>query len=91
LRGCTVSDAIARCDAEEFREWMAFYELDPWGGERGDLRTGIVASVIANVNRPSGSKPITPSDFMPEFGPRDEERKTQSLAEMKAAFESFAR
>jgi len=33
--------------------------------ERDDFRAGIVASVIANVNRGKGAKPFTPQDFMP--------------------------
>lgn len=54
--------------AEQFGWWLAYAGLDPIGEERGDLRAGIVASVIANVNRSKGSKGFTPKDFMPEFG-----------------------
>jgi hypothetical protein len=28
-----------------------------------DARAGVIASVIANVNRPRGRKPLTPGDF----------------------------
>lgn len=46
---------------------MAYYSVEPFGEERGDLRTGILASVIANVNRDrkKRSEPYTPQDFMP--------------------------
>ena len=27
----TVSECRERVDSREFSEWMAFYELDPWG------------------------------------------------------------
>jgi len=58
-------------------EWMAFYDvegMEPWGEARADLRAGIVASVIANVNRDPKrrSRPYRPEDFMP----RRRERKT---------------
>ena len=45
---------------------MAYYEIDPWGEERADLRMGIMASVIANTNRdPKKSRPYKARDFMP--------------------------
>ena len=48
---------------------MAFYNAEPFGGERGDLQAGIVASTVANVNRDPKKKrkPYEPGDFMPEF------------------------
>jgi hypothetical protein len=47
---------------------MAFYHMDPWGEERADLRAGIIASVIANVNRGRRStRRFKPADFMPQF------------------------
>ena len=54
-------------DAREFAEWMAYYELDPFGEERADLRAGIIASTFANANLGKGRKPYAPSDFMPQF------------------------
>jgi hypothetical protein len=53
----------------QFAEWAAYYQLEPWGPERGDLRAGIVASVIANTHRDAKRKiePFTPQDFMPNF------------------------
>jgi hypothetical protein len=54
-------------DAREFSEWQAFYMLEPWGSERSDLQAGIVASVIANVNRSKHARSYTPHDFMPKF------------------------
>lgn len=48
---------------------MAYAELEPFGEERADLRSGIIASVLANVNRDAKKhpKPFTPQDFMPVF------------------------
>jgi hypothetical protein len=52
---------------EEFATWQAYYEIDPFGEDRADLRAGIVASVIANANRDPKRKPtpFTAQDFMP--------------------------
>ena len=68
LWNCTRPEAMARCDSLEFAEWCAFYMLDPWGGERGDLQAGVIASTIAQVNAAKGKR-FKPADFMPKFGP----------------------
>jgi flagellar basal body rod protein FlgC len=46
---------------------MAFYQLEPFGEERDDLRSGIVASTIANANRnpKKRRRPFRPKEFMP--------------------------
>lgn len=55
--------------SREFAEWMAFYDLEPFGEEQADLRAGIVASTVANVHRDrkKRSKAYKPEDFMPKF------------------------
>lgn len=63
----SVKRAQCEIDSREFTEWMAYASLEPWGEPRADLRAGIVASTIANVNRSSDSEPFTPRDFMPTF------------------------
>jgi len=44
---------------------MAFYGIEPFGGVRGDLQAGVIASTIANVNKGKRGKAFTPGDFMP--------------------------
>ncbi len=63
----TVAELDRRMSSRELTEWMAYFEVEPWGEERADLRSGIVASVIANANRdPKKRKqPFAPADFMP--------------------------
>ena len=53
----------------QFVAWQEYANLEPFGEERSDLRSGIVASVIANSNRDPKrqSRPFKPSDFMPQF------------------------
>jgi flagellar basal body rod protein FlgC len=59
---------------------MAYYQLEPFGEERDDLRAGIVASTIANANRnpKKRARPFQAKEFMPRF---DEEREPQSWEE----------
>ncbi|MGH6867180.1 MAG: phage tail assembly protein T [Methyloceanibacter sp.] len=63
----SVRQAQAEISGNEFAEWIAFMELEPFGGERGDLRAAIVASTVANANRKKGARPFRPEDFMPDF------------------------
>jgi len=60
---------------------MAYYSLEPWGERRADLRSGIVASTIANVNRPKGGKAYKPQDFMPRLNRRE---KKQTIGQMRS-------
>lgn len=63
----TVAEAQLRVSSREFTDWQAFAELEPFGEERADLRAGIIASTLANVNRGRGTRAFKPSDFMPKF------------------------
>jgi len=54
-------------------EWIAFDRIDPWSEARADLRAGIIASVVANVNRGKKTKAFTPVDFMP-YSKREADR-----------------
>lgn len=51
-------------------EWKAYFSVEPFGESRADLRMGILASLIANVNRDRKKKPepFVPADFMPGIG-----------------------
>jgi hypothetical protein len=46
---------------------MAYASIEPFGEERADVRAGIIASVIANVNRDRKKRPepFSVQDFMP--------------------------
>lgn len=56
---------LADMSALSLAEWMAYFELDPWGEERADLRSGIIASTLANINRGRNTPAFSPLDFMP--------------------------
>jgi hypothetical protein len=59
----------------EFVQWCQFYNLEPWGEHKADLRAGIIASTVANVHSlwVTGEAKYQASDFMP----RDEEPEPQ--------------
>jgi len=78
--GMTVAELSERMDSRELSEWMAYNNLEPFGEERADARSGIVAATIANVHRGKNTRPYEPKDFMPKFGPA----KEQTPDEMKS-------
>jgi hypothetical protein len=65
----------------EFGLWQAAYRLSPWGTWRDDFQSGMIASVIANVNRDpkKRSEPYAAADFMYDELVSKHEREKSSL------------
>lgn len=63
----------------EFRDWQAYFAIEPFGEEAAFYRSGIVAATIANVNRDTKThpEPFSPADFMPKSKRREEEAEKQ--------------
>jgi hypothetical protein len=68
--------------SREFAEWMAFYQLHPFGEWRSDFRMARLAATFTNVmTRTKASDPVKPEkDFIPDF--------EQALDEQQAAEET---
>lgn len=73
----TVRELLSRIDSRELSEWMAFYGLHPFGDEPADIRTGIVASTVANCMTVNGG--FKPSDFIPEYRERKEPQSADDI------------
>lgn len=85
----TVNELLIRISSQELSEWLAYYELEPFGEERADLRMGILASVFANANRdPKKGRAFKPQDFIPSF--EGKAKKQQTPQEIYQAFRSWA-
>ena len=65
----SVRQAQSEIDSREFSEWMAYWYLEPFGPERDDMRHGVVAATIANVNRDPKTtpEPWDAADFFPRL------------------------
>lgn len=65
----SIRRAQVEIDSAEFAQWEAFDRVEPFGEDRADLRSAIVACVIANANRDTEKQPqpFKVSDFMPSF------------------------
>lgn len=73
----------------EFSEWLAYDRIDPIGPERVDYSLAMVASVIANVNRPKGKSPYKVEAFKPRYGPRQEQTPDELLAKAERINKMF--
>ena len=82
-----VRELLARIGSDELTEWMAFYQIEPFGDMRADLRSGVIASTFANANRVKHARAFSPEDFMPfveRTEPQDDAR--MNVARFKALF-----
>lgn len=66
----------------DITEAMAYLSKNPHGEHRADLRAGIIASVIANVNRNKNTKAYKPEDFMPDFTGRRQKTLKDKIKEV---------
>jgi hypothetical protein len=86
--GMTVRELLQRMDSRELVDWIAYWQLEPWGEERADLRAGIVASAATNVWVKKGKR-TKPQDFVPRYGP-EPGTPTQPQSEMVRIFKQAA-
>lgn len=63
--------------SREIAEWIAYSELEPFGSRHRDEHFGIATSVLANIHRKDGTKPLKPKDFRIKTR-LDEEPKKQA-------------
>ncbi len=65
--GRTIQELRAVLTYAEFQEWCLYYQIEPWGEDRADLRAGIVASTLHNVYAAWVGSDATarPADYMP--------------------------
>ncbi len=75
--GKTVGELSEELSDAEFQEWMSFYRMEPFGEDRADLRAGIIAATIVNVQRGKKGRPVKPTDFMP-YQKAGEQRRRMS-------------
>lgn len=47
--GCTVGELSNRVSSSEIVEWMAYYNIEPWGSSLEGLRHACTASTVATV------------------------------------------
>lgn len=84
----SVAQAQREIDSQEFAGWLAFDRVSPFGEERADLRSAIIAATFANAHRGKNTKAFTVADFTPRFD--DPKSATQTPDEMFARLAAHA-
>lgn len=72
-----------------FRQWRAYYDLEPFGEERADYRAASIVATLVNLNRRKGTSPRPVSEFVLQFGepkkkPAKDWRQLKALGAMIA-------
>lgn len=65
--GMSVRQAQAEISGNEFAEWIAVMELDPFGEERDDIRSALICRTLANALRPKGARAHKLEEYMPDY------------------------
>lgn len=75
---------LAEMPAWLFDEWLAFYDLAPWGADADDFRFGQVCAAVGNYagkERKQDAPWLTPASFFPPRGNSPEgEKEDQELS-----------
>lgn len=72
----TRAELVARMSPDEFLEWMVLERLEPFGEMADYLRTGLLASVLANIHRSADTPPFDPTYFFPSIFEKEEKPQT---------------
>jgi Protein of unknown function (DUF4035) len=75
----TVGRLMRELTVREFAYWQVHYREDPFGEDRGDVRSAQVAAILANSNRDpkKRDKPFEVIDFMPYAKRRQDAEQKQ--------------
>ena len=87
--------SVARCrsevDGPEFRDWIAYYNIEPFGELRQDIRFGIACCLFASVHRKKGAAKPKIDDFMVERFLKKSADDAESVDSMLATMLTFTR
>lgn len=66
----------------QFRMWMRYHEVEPWGGQQDDQRAGYMTAILYNANRdPKKTTAASASDFFPSLGRGRQQQKRYPLTD----------
>jgi hypothetical protein len=83
--GCAdVDSMLAGLSAEQFAEWGAFFNLEPWGYREERSRVALIAQTVANVSGKVVRSPMDLDDFMPRH--REDPDADVVVEKLKATF-----
>lgn len=80
--GMTRRRLLSELDSAELSEWMAYYQLEPFGCPADDARHGIMAAMFYNANRGKGQHPKNADDFW--LADKSKDRRKQTPDQQKS-------
>jgi hypothetical protein len=81
----SVADCQERISSAEYTDWVAYYNIEPFGPKRDDLRGAQICAVLANINKGRRSKKYKTTDFLFNFKPPE-----KTIDEMKQIIDGAA-
>lgn len=84
----SVAEAKEKVSRREFRQWVAYNEIEPIGEWRQDMRIAMLCCLVANRTRGKGEKEYKTEDFLMFNRPP---KRKQTAAEMELIFRTFAK
>lgn len=75
---------LAEIDSAELTEWLAFYRIDPFGDQRGDVQSATVARMVYLANCDKKAPTLSLKEFMPFLPPEPEQSPEDQMAMFKA-------
>jgi hypothetical protein len=87
----TVQRLLSEISSSELNDWIAFYQIEPFGCAADDMRAAIIASAAGNAYRfqKQGNKPWNVEDYIPNREPQEEPRQTKKEQMMMAEALAF--
>jgi hypothetical protein len=85
--GCTVEELCFRLSIKEFIEWMAFYQVEPWGDSVNGVRMAVNTAAVYNAGlmmadpKRLRTNPFYPKQFF--VGINEGQRKVSSWQDQR--------
>ena len=88
----TVAELLDRMSSREFSEWMAYYQIEPFGEARADLRQALTTTAVINAAQAQAKHPkwSKPEDFMLFSKAQSKTNEPVSPDELKGKLLAFA-
>lgn len=86
--GCTVKELCDKMSVKEFVEWMAFYQVEPWGDSINGIRMAVNTAAVYNAGLMTSdpkrlrSNPFYPKQFF--VGINSGKKKVQTWQEQRS-------
>lgn len=81
MKRLDVDAMLGELTAEQFNEWRAYSEIEPFGSLRDDYRAAQVGAAIVNniPLRGAGARRVKPSDFFDTLAPKTRQSKREMI------------